>query len=144
MENYIIWAIVALLLFVVEISTSGFAVICLSFGAIGAAIASFYDIGSKGELIVFSIITFICFIIIRPLALKLFSNKNPSLTTNAEAMIGQTVLVIEDINPAANTGLVKINGETWRATTIDNTNIEKGQKAIIVKIDSTLLIIKII
>ena len=40
METWHIWIIIALLLFIIEIFTSGFAIFCISVGAIAAAIAS--------------------------------------------------------------------------------------------------------
>lgn len=39
MESWILWTIAALLLFITELMTTGFAVICLSIGAGAAAIA---------------------------------------------------------------------------------------------------------
>lgn len=51
METWHIWIIIALLLFIIEIFTSGFAIFCISVGAIAAAIASELDMELKGQLI---------------------------------------------------------------------------------------------
>ncbi len=142
LDNYIIWAIAALVLFVIEMFTASFAVICLSLGAFAASIASYFGANIKIELIVFSVVTLLSFIIVRPLALKMFAKKSKTVATNSDAMLGQTVIVTEKIDVVANTGLVKINGEIWRACTNDDSILEIGDRAQIEKIDSTVLIIK--
>ena len=40
MEEWHVWIIAALLLFLIEIFTTGFAVICLSIGAVAGAVAA--------------------------------------------------------------------------------------------------------
>ena len=71
MEPWHIWIIVALLFFVLEIFTPGFAVACLSIGAVGGAVASACDIELKYQILIFAIATLLAFVLVRPVMLKL-------------------------------------------------------------------------
>ena len=55
MEVWHIWVIVALVFVIVEMFTSGFAVMCISFGCIFGAVASALDWELKWQLLVFAI-----------------------------------------------------------------------------------------
>lgn len=62
METWHIWIIIALLLFIIEIFTSGFAIFCISVGAIAAAIASELDMELKGstDMLLYRNICIVC------------------------------------------------------------------------------------
>lgn len=139
MEDYIIWLIIGIILFGIEIFTSGFAFICLSIGALTAAIPAYLGEEFKIELLIFAIATLLSFIIVRPICLKIFARKSTTIETNANAMLGKEVPVIEDIDQAKGTGLIKIYGEIWKAIKEDDQIIKAGDKVKIVKIDSTIL-----
>ena len=59
MEIWHIWIIAALLLFIVEIFTSGFAVICIAVGALGGAVATLLNAPFWGQLLAFAVVTLI-------------------------------------------------------------------------------------
>ena len=44
MDVWDIWVIAALLLFIIEVFTSGYIVTCLAFGAVGGAVAAVCDL----------------------------------------------------------------------------------------------------
>lgn len=67
METWHIWVILALILVIVEIFTSGFVIICFAVGSAAAAVASYCSLGIKGQLLWFSVATFLAFIAVRPL-----------------------------------------------------------------------------
>ena len=62
MEVWHIWIIAALVLVIIEIFTSGFAVICLSVGAVGGAIAAACDCSFKIQLLAFALASFVALI----------------------------------------------------------------------------------
>ena len=72
MEVWHIWIIVALVLVIIEIFTSGFAVICLAVGAVGGSIAAACDCSFKIQLLAFAIASFIALLLVRPLLLRFF------------------------------------------------------------------------
>lgn len=66
MESWILWTIVALLLFITELMTTGFAVICLSIGAGAAAIAAACGVSLNMQLLTFAVISVLAIACIRP------------------------------------------------------------------------------
>lgn len=60
-EIWHIWIIIAVLLFIVEIFTTGFLTAALALGCIAAGISSYFDYGIKIQLLSFSIGTLIGF-----------------------------------------------------------------------------------
>ena len=142
MEIWHIWIIIALLFFILEIFTSGFAVICISIGALAAAAVAGMNIGIKGQLLWFSIATVISFVTVRPVMLKYFHRKSGQVPTNTEALIGRVAIVCETIDSSKNSGAVKIDGDIWRAESEKGKIIGIGEKTTVMRIDSTVLTVK--
>ena len=140
-EVWQFWCIVALLLFVLEIFTSGFGVFCFAVGCIGGAITSGLNFGLNVQIFVFCITSMISFVTIRPVLLKYFSRKTVCLT-NTDALIGRTAIVVEIIDNKKNKGRVKIDGDIWKAISFDDSIIEVNEKVVIIQIDSIVLTVK--
>lgn len=140
MEVWHIWIIVALVLVIVEIFTSGFAVICLAIGAVGGAIAAACDASLKIQLLAFALASFVALLMVRPLLLRIFP-KEEKVKTNANAMIGRRGTVCNAIEGVEG-GRVLIDGVDWKARSADGDDIAEGEKIEIVGIDSIVLIVK--
>ena len=109
-----VWLIVALVFFILEIFTTGIAVICFSFGAVGSCIAALCGANLTWQVIVFAIVTLVSFIFIRPMLIKLFYKKGKNeVKTNMEALIGRKGIVSEAIDPVTGSGRVKVDGDDW-------------------------------
>jgi membrane-bound ClpP family serine protease len=52
------------------------------------------------------------------------------------------MIVIDEINNEINKGRVLIDGDTWRSKSLNNEIIKKNSTVQIVKIESTILIVK--
>lgn len=143
MEVWHIWAIVALLFIILEIFTSGFAVMCFSFGGIAAAVAAGCDASFTWQIVWFCIFTALAFVTVRPFVLKtFFKNGKSTVKTNVDAVVGRQGRVTETIDPKAGTGRVAVDGDDWKAETEDDSLIEKGEKVIITKVDSVIVTVK--
>lgn len=140
MEVWHIWIIVALVLVIVEIFTSGFAVICLAVGAVGGSIAAACDCSFKIQLLAFAIASFIALLLVRPLLLRFFP-KEEKVKTNANAMVGRRGVVCNAIEGVEG-GRVMIDGVDWKARSANGEDIAQGEKVEIVEIDSIVLIVK--
>lgn len=143
MEIWQIWLIIALSLVIIEIFTVGFAALCLSIGAIGAAVISFLLNNSLIlQISVFALFTLISFIYVRPFMLKFLINKKDVPKSGIAALIGRKVIVVEDIVPDKNSGLIAIDGDRWKAVSEDGSIIRKGEKVIVLRIDSIILTVR--
>ena len=142
MEAWIIWIIVALLLFIVEMFTAGLAVICLSIGSVGGAIAAASDASLEWQLSIFAIVSFVALIAVRPLLKRIFYKDGEKVATNASAMIGKHGVVCTDINGDDEQGRVMIEGIDWRAITTDDQRLSKGTRVVVTDINSVVLTVK--
>ncbi len=142
MELWHIHIIVALIFIMIEIFTSGFAVICFAFGAIGSAVASACGASIEMQLLCFCLCTLLAFVAVRPFLLKFFHRRDNEVKTNAEALIGRHAIVSETIDRQSGRGRVAIDGDDWKATTEDDATIAKGSHVMITKIDSIILTVK--
>lgn len=143
MELWHVWLIVALAFFILEIFTTGVAVICFSFGAVGSCVAALCGANLTWQVIIFAIVTLLSFIFIRPMLIKLFYKKGKDdVKTNADALIGRRGIVSEAIDPATGAGRVKVDGDDWKAVSADDQPIELGARVKILKLDSVIVTVK--
>ena len=142
MEIWIYWVIAALLLFIVEMFTAGLAVICLSFGCLGGAIAAAADASIEWQLGIFTIVSFVAIVAVRPLLKRLFYKDGEKVATNASAMIGKHGVVCADIEGDDEQGRVMIEGVDWRAIAADDEHLAKGTRVVVTDINSVVLTVK--
>jgi len=142
-EIWHIWIIMAVILFIAEIFYPTFLPACLAVGCIFAGIFSAFDCGLKVQLIAFSVGTLITFFGIRPFMLKYFHRKSDKTKTNMEALVGKIGRVTETIHQTNNEGHILVEGDIWKAETEnDDEIVAVGEKVEILKVNSTILIVK--
>jgi membrane protein implicated in regulation of membrane protease activity len=140
MEIYVVWLITALVLLIVELFTASFGVVCFSFGAAAAGLAAYCGLSTMWQLLIFSVVSFIAFVFVRPFVVKFLLKKKDEVLTNADAIVGRIAVVTEEINPDKNTGRVKIDGDDWKAEASDI--IPVGEKVEVVSRESIILNVK--
>jgi membrane protein implicated in regulation of membrane protease activity len=140
MEIYVVWLITALVLLIVELFTASFGVVCFSFGAAAAGLAAHCGLSTMWQLLIFSVVSFIAFVFVRPFVVKFLLKKKDEVLTNADAIVGRIAVVTEEINPDKNTGRVKIDGDDWKAEASDI--IPVGEKVEVVSRESIILNVK--
>jgi len=141
-EVWHIWIIIAIFLFILEVFAPTFLMACLALGCIAAGISSFFDYGIKIQLLSFSIGTLIGFFGIRPFMLKYAHRNSGTVKTNLEALVGKVGKVTVTIDSSQNQGRIIVEGEDWRAETENNVIINEGERAEVLKVNSTILIVK--
>ncbi|MBP3547307.1 MAG: NfeD family protein [Alistipes sp.] len=141
MDIWLYWVIAALVLFIIELFTAGFAVICLAIGAGGGAIAAAAEASFEMQLLVFAIVSMVALIGVRPI-LKRTLYKKAEVATNANAIIGKRGVVCADIDAEGESGRVMIEGVDWRAVSATGEPIAKGTKVEVTAIDSIVLTVK--
>ena len=142
MEIWHIWVIVALVFVIVEMFTTGFAVMCISFGCLFGAGASALDWDIKWQLLVFAVGTALAFLTVRPLVYKFFYKKGREVKTNVDALVGRRAIVTERIEGELHAGRVKVDGDDWKAVSTDTEPIEAGEAVEITAINSVILTVK--
>ena len=112
-DTWIMWGVIALICFILEIFVPSFWIAIIGIGAITAGITAFLGGDSTLQIAVLSVVSIICGLFLRPFAMKYIYKAESSIPTNADALIGRKVLVITETN-SSGSGRVKIGGETWR------------------------------
>ena len=144
MEIYHILIIAAILAFVVELLTAYFFAASVAIGFLFAAIGNYFDATTEWQIYIFSFGVIISFFGIRPFFNKI-AYTSDDRKTNQHAMIGKTAIVTEEINSENGTGLVKLDGDIWKAKTIaDDKIIALNKQVEIVNIDSIVLTVRLI
>ncbi len=136
---WIIWVAVGLLTILVETLTLGFAVICFSVGAFAAAVVAYFGAGVGWQLALFSLVSVISLVSVRPIAVRYFSSsKFSSAATNVNALIGRRAIVTQQIEGGA--GRVRIDGDDWMVEIDDlGAFIPVGTKVEVVGVESVVL-----
>lgn len=135
------WLVLFVILLVIEIFTMGLTTIWFAGGAIMAFLAGMLGFGLAVQIIVFLVVSIVLLIITRPVAVKYFNKERQK--TNAESLIGQKALVLEDVDTLAAKGRVEICGQEWSAKTDDpNGKIAKNTVVVVEGIQGVKLIVR--
>lgn len=135
-----IWLIASGVFFIIEIFTVGFLIFWLGVGSLIAMLVSFFTDSIIAQTAVFVISSGLLIFATKPLVKK-FSKKD-SVPTNVYSIVGKKAVVIEDINWAKGTGLIKSEGEIWSAKTKDQIDIPKGTEVEIENIEGVKAFVK--
>ena len=128
MENFYIWLLLAVILGIIEISTTNLVSIWFVISSLLAMVSSlFTDNILIGVLLI-------------PISRKLYSKiKMNNSKTNIDRIIGMKGIVTEDIIKD-NIGEVKVDGKKWSA--YSDTDISKGENIKVLSINSVKLKVK--
>ncbi len=135
------WLIIFIVLLIIEICTMGLTTIWFAGGALVAFIMGVIGFGVAVQVAVFIVVSIALLVLTRPLALRFFNRER--MKTNAESLIGQQALVLEDIDTLHASGLVEVNGQEWSAKTDDPDGcIKKNEVVMIEGIQGVKLIVR--
>lgn len=142
MENWQIWLIAGIVLFIIEIFTPGFVLACFGLACLVACLVALSGFGIKLQLLFFSISSLFIFWQVRPFFVKYLDTSKDKIKTNVDALVGKKGIVSERIDPNTNRGRVIVNGEDWRGVSTDESVIEAGAKITVVKVEGTKLFVR--
>lgn len=131
---WLVWLLIAAVLFVGEIITAGFLLMWFAIAAVIAMLVSFITTNIFIQTLVFLIVSIILLLFTKPLLSKYTKGDNTIM--NSKTIIGQKAIVTEEISLLKGTGQINVNGEIWSAK-IDNPDIiiPKGSRVEIIGID---------
>lgn len=142
METWHILVTFGILAIIIEIFTISFFFASIGIGFFFASIANYLGLEIEYQILSFSIGIITTYFLIRPILHKYAYNAASDLKMNGDALIGQIVEVVEDIDSINNKGRVKIGGESWKAVSSNGDKINKGTKVEIINRESITLFVK--
>lgn len=135
------WLLLAAIFIVIEIMTLGLTTIWFAGGSFVAAIAAVAGASLPVQVILFVVVSVGLLALTRPLAVKHLDSKTEK--TNAEGLIGQTAVVLQEINNLQESGQAKVNGMEWTARAKNTEDIfPKGAVVKIAEIQGVKLIVE--
>ena len=139
--SYWVYLIAAVCCLVGELFTMEFSATCIGIGFLGAAGMSALGFGLTTQVLVFIGLAVICWVGIRPVALRHFYKNTKDVTTPTQDVIGKECVVESDIVPLKNQGRVLVKGESWKATAAQE--IKKGTACVVREVKGVTLLVEI-
>src|SRR5690349_5633342 len=93
----------------------------LAAGAFAAAGVAALGVGVAGQGLVFALVSALALAGVRPALRRHLHQRGPDAEVGVAAIEGTTCLVLEDVDESH--GMVKIEGELWRARPYDATQV---------------------
>ena len=134
-----IWAIIAVVCLILELSSGDFFIICFSIGAVFAIVGTILGLNVYWQLFIFAIFSLLSVLFVRPVALRYLHKNDPNRASNADALIGRTGRVTEEIKADGN-GYVQIDGDLWKA--VSTVDIPVGTSVRVIGRESTIITVE--
>ena len=136
----LIWTIILVAAVIAEAVTVDWVSIWFSVGA-AVALASdvLYNATEAIQITLFLIVSIACIILSRPLAKKYL--RGNTIKTNYDRIIGKHATVTKTITEDAK-GEVKVMGNFWSASSLNNEVIEEGQYVEILTIEGNHVVVR--
>lgn len=134
------WAIAAALCLILELTSGDFFFCCFAIGAVGGALAAPFT-GVWVQLAVFAVVSVASLFWVRPIALRYLHRNEEVKPSNADAMTGRRGRVSQSI-PAGGYGRVAIDGDDWKAQSVNGIAIEKDTPVRVTAIESIIITVE--
>ncbi|MCD7771657.1 MAG: NfeD family protein [Oscillospiraceae bacterium] len=134
------WLIAIIAFIVLEAVTYQLVSVWFVIGSLGGLIAAALGANLPVQIAVFVIVSALMLAILRPLSMKLLKPKG--LKTNTDRLIGEDVLITEDVNNINGTGKGKIGGMTWTVRSETGEDIPENSVATVTRIEGVKLIVQ--
>lgn len=144
MDWWVLWLGLAVVLFIVELTTTDLVAVWFALAALvlGIVTAIFDKLPVVWQVVIFVALSALLVILTRRFVRKLLQHRKDQ-ETNLELVVNHTAMVVEDIDNDREAGAIKINGLIWSARSADGEKIDKevlvtvreirGNKAIVVR-----------
>ena len=136
-----VWAVMAVICLILEMTAGDFFIICFSIGAVFAAITALVGGNIYWQLLLFAVFTLISLFWVRPFAQRYLHKGEDNRVSNADALMGRQGRVVESVRADA-FGRVQIDGDIWKAVTNESTDIPAGKNVRVVGRESTIITVE--
>ena len=140
MGYLLFWGVIFVVMLIAEIASMQLVSIWFAVGAAGAFVAAMMNVSFAAQLAIFVIVSVLLLLLTRPLLTKLRVKQQPR--TNADLNIGETAVVIEDIDPALGTGRARLGGIDWIAVSESGENIPVDTVVMVTRVDGAKLFVR--
>ncbi len=135
-----IWIGFAVLMIICEAFTTQLVSIWFVIGSACAAVTTIFTDSILIQSAVFLVVSLIALLVTRPLV-KRFKKSGKTVNTNADRLIGQTGIMLTDINDTEDVGRAKVGGEIWTVKS-GKVPLAKDSKITVLSIEGVKLIVE--
>lgn len=137
----LLWFILGLILFLLELVIPGFFIFFFGLGAWAAALACLiWEPGVNLQIIIFAVVSVATLVALRKMIQKkFFYVKEEDAQKVEDEFTGREALVVEDVLPGS-TGKVEFKGTNWKAES--KTELKAGSRAVITGKEDFKLIVE--
>ena len=135
------WAVVAVICLILELTAGDFFIICFSIGAFFAGIVAALGVNIYWQLLAFAVFTLISLFWVRPFAKRYLRKGEDNRVSNADALLGRQGRVVETVM-SDGFGRVQIDGDIWKAVTNEPADIPEGSTVCVVGRESTIITVE--
>ena len=134
MDAWLFWLVVAVILAVGEIATTGLFLAPFAAGAAVAVVVAALGPGAFIQLLAFLAVSLVALTALRPIA-RAHLRQPARLRTGTAALVGRSATVVERIANDEGVGCVRLDGEIWTARAYDDDEvIEPGKRVSVIEI----------
>jgi membrane protein implicated in regulation of membrane protease activity len=128
-----VWLVVALVLGIAEVFTSTLVLLMLAAGALAAAGDAALGGALWSQGLVFAFVSALALVLVRPALKRHIDLSGTDTAIGLPAIEGSSAVVLERVD--GEHGLVKIEGEMWRARSFDGTQAyEPGERVRVIEL----------
>jgi len=134
-----VWTLLALAMGIGEIFTAGFFLLPFAIGAAAAAVLAWLGVALVAQWLVFFGVSAIAFAYLRKFISLQDDQVQPRIGANR--WLEARGVVLQDIDPHAGFGMVRIDTEEWRAMSEDGNPIPAGTRIIVTDVQGSRLVV---
>lgn len=140
-EIWHIWMIACILFMILEVFIPSFIMASIGIGCLLAFFGAVFHGSFTLQLIFFTAGTLTGFVGVKPV-MKRYMYRQKSVRTNFQGLVGRIGKVIEKIDPVTDSGCVAIDGDHWKAISLNDQPIEMGTKVKVIQLESIVVTVE--
>ena len=138
MPDWAIWFIVGAALLAGELVITAAVLGPVGVAAFGAGVVAAFGASTEVQLVAFTVMTLLSLLVARPIAKRHLQPPPPEFRTNAQALLGEEALVLQQVD--RDSGQVKVGGDVWSARSTSPSDVfEPGDRVVVDAVHRTIL-----
>jgi len=142
-KGWLIWIIIGAIFIVAEIFSVSFFAGPIGLACLVAALINFAKFPLTWQLVGFSVTSVGLLLAVRPLWKRMMASRADQEVSGIDTYIGRQGKITETVNTQAETGRIKIGGESWRAVPDKSIIIEEGTLATVIRIEGSKAVVSV-
>lgn len=138
--GWVVWLVLFLGFAAIETLTLDLFFAMLSAGALAAMLAAVLSAPLFLQVVVFSVVSLLMIVVVRPLGLKHLNMGTKEHRSNIDRLIGEAAITLEPVG--SRTGTVKLAGDTWTARSGDGSLLPAGEQVSVTRIDGATAVVE--